>query len=72
LPDVDGETDLAFLATLNRKKDGYSFTPEASVRIKSIPSMFRGAAISAIFAAAEQRGVVVIDEVVLDAVQAQR
>jgi taurine dioxygenase len=72
LPDVDDKVDLAFLATLNRKKDGYSFTPEASVRIKSIPSMFRGAAISAIFAAAEQRGVVVIDEVVLDAVQAQR
>jgi taurine dioxygenase len=71
LPDVDSETDMAFLATLNRKKDGYSFTPEASVRIKSIPSMFRGAAISAIFAAAEQRGVAVIDEAILDAVQSQ-
>ena len=72
LPDVGAETDMAFLATLNRKKDGYSFTPEASVRIKSIPSMFRGAAISAIFAVAEQQGVAVIDAAILDAVQAQR
>ncbi len=72
MPDLDDKTDLAFLATLNRKKDGYSFTPEASVRIKSIPAMFRGAAISAIFAVAEQQGVNVIDEAILDAVQAQR
>jgi len=72
LPDAHGDVDMAFLATLNRKKDGYSFTPAASVRVKSIPAMFRGAAISSIFAVAEQQGVHVIDEAILDAVQAQR
>ena len=68
---ADG-VDAAFLATLNRKKVGIRFTPEASVRIKSIPAMFRGAALSAIFDVAEQRDATVIDVDILDIVQAQR
>ncbi|MGI9290458.1 MAG: hypothetical protein ACR2QG_04170 [Gammaproteobacteria bacterium] len=38
---------------------------------KSIPSMFRDAALNAIFAAAEDEGVVIIDEAILDLVQKQ-
>ena len=61
-----------FLAKLNREREGYSFTPEASIRIKSIPSMFRSAAMTATFAAAEKEGVSVIDEAILDIVQSNR
>ena len=64
--------DPVFLAKLNREREGYSFTPAASIRIKSIPSMFRSAAITAIFAAAEKEGVTVVDEAILDIVQSNR
>jgi len=64
--------DEAFLEMLNRKKEGVTFTPAASVRLKSIPAMFRGAALTAVFAEAEKQGASVIDEALLDAVQAGR
>jgi taurine dioxygenase len=63
------EVDAAFLAMLNRKRAGYTFTPEASVRVKSIPSMFREAALNAIFEAAAEQGARVINEKILTAVQ---
>ena len=66
------EVDTDFLATLNDTKAGITFTPEASVRIKTIPGPFRGAALSAIFDAAEERNTVVIDDEILDIVQASR
>jgi taurine dioxygenase len=64
--------DADFLAELNQTKAGFSFTPAASIRVKTIPEMFRGAALSAIFATASERGAVVIDEEILDMVQEQR
>jgi len=69
---IDEEFDAAFLTMLNRKKAGVTFTREASIRLKSIPAMFRGAAISAVLEAAEQRGASVVDDTVLDIVQAKR
>jgi taurine dioxygenase len=69
---LDDGVDEAFLAILNRKKEGITFTPAASIRVKSIPVMFRGAALSAIFETADQKGVTVIDDAILDIVQASR
>jgi len=67
-----GEVDLEFLAELNQKKDGITFTPRAAVRIKSIPVTFQGAALSAVFSTAEETGVTTIDDEILDVVQAKR
>jgi taurine dioxygenase len=70
--DGNGASDTDFLAELNQTREGFSFTPAASIRVKSIPEMFRGAALSAIFATASERGAAVIDEEILDIVQSQR
>jgi taurine dioxygenase len=64
--------DPEFLAELNAAYDGFSFTPAASMRIGTIPKMFRGAALSAIFETANERGAKIIDEEILDIVQANR
>jgi taurine dioxygenase len=68
----DPQVDTAFLNVLNSKKAGVSFTPEASTRLKSIPIMFRGAAISAVLDAAEKQGSTVVDDAILDIVQGNR
>jgi hypothetical protein len=61
----------SFLAELNNKRPGFTFTPEAGVRIKSIPTPFHGAALNEIFRVAKEQGATVIDDGVLDIVQAQ-
>jgi taurine dioxygenase len=72
LGDLPEGTDPVFLAKLNREREGYSFTPAASIRITSIPAMFRSAALTAIYAAADKEGVTVVDEAILDIVQRNR
>jgi taurine dioxygenase len=66
------EAEAKFLAELNNRKEGVTFTPEASARIKSIPAPFHGAALNEIFRTAENQGVCVIDEKVLDIVRDNR
>ena len=63
--------EASFLAELNNKRSGFTFTPEAGLRIKSIPTPFHGAALNEIFRVAKDRGATVIDDAVLDIVQAQ-
>ena len=64
--------DEKFLAKLNKKKAGMSFTPQAAMQVKRIPLMFRGAALSAIFTEADAQGVSVIDVDILECVKKQR
>ena len=66
------EVDPAFLAKLNDNKRGMVFSAGAAARLKKIPRMFRGAAISAVIAEAEQRGSQEVNVAVLQAVQDKR
>ena len=68
----DNPIDVNFLAELNTKREGVEFSPEAAMRVKSIPAGFRDAALGAVFEAADEKGVSLVDEALLDAVQASR
>ena len=66
------EVDPELLARLNENKHGIVFTPGAAARLKQIPRMFRGAAISAVIAEAQKQGSAEASITILDAVQAKR
>ncbi|ARN73229.1 TauD/TfdA family dioxygenase [Oceanicoccus sagamiensis] len=66
------DVDVKFLAKLNKKKAGIEFTPEAAMRVKQIPMMFRGAALSAIFSEATKQGASVVGLEILEEVRKSR
>ena len=66
------EVDPKFLAKLNENRHGMVFTPGAAAQLKRIPRMFRGAAISAVIAEAQEQGSTEANIAILDAVQAKR
>ena len=66
------EVDPELLAKLNENKHGIVFTPGAAARLKKIPRMFRGAAISAVIAEAQKQGSAEANIAILDVVQAKR
>jgi len=66
------EVDPRFLSKLNENRHGMVFTPGAAARLKKIPRMFRGAAISAVIAEAQKQGTTEANLAILDAVQAKR
>ncbi len=66
------EIDSKFLAKLNKKKPGITFTPEAAMRVKQIPMMFRGAALSAIFSEVDKQGASIVGLEILEVVRKSR
>ncbi len=66
------EVDPQFFAKLNENRHGIAFTPGAAARLEGIPSMFRGAAISAVIDEAQKQGSSEANIAILDAVQAKR
>lgn len=70
--DDNAKVDPGFLAKLNAKKDGFSFTPGAAAQLKRIPAMFRGAALRAIFKEAASRNQNEINVALLNDVNRKR
>ena len=66
------EVDPKLLAKLNGNRHGIVFTPGAAAQLRKIPRMFRGAAISAVIAEAQEQGSTEANLAILDAVQAKR
>ncbi len=66
------EVDPGFLAKLNENRHGMVFTPGAAAQLKRIPRMFRGAAIGAVIAEAQEQGSTEANLAILEAVQAKR
>lgn len=61
--------DERLLATLMPKRRDVRLGMSTGIRRESIPAMFHGAAIGAVLDEGEKQGAVVIDEMILDAVQ---